>query len=165
MVKNLTKEHKENIRKSMKGKCARGIGWHHTQETKDKIGRAVSGENNAMFGKFGSKHHAYGTHHTVKTKEKIRNSTTKDPNSMYNILQRRGVVVPKGHVRHHYDFNKKNNVFENFRFPSKREHIILHAQAGRRAVYYIRCLKEKSIISKELYDGFLAFVNQDGSVV
>jgi len=47
------------------------LGRNHTQETRDKISAANSGENNYWWGKHGEEHPMFGKTHSKKTKDKI----------------------------------------------------------------------------------------------
>ena len=48
------------------------IGYHHSEETKEKIRRANSGPNSYMYGRTGEKHPFYGKHHTDDANQKNR---------------------------------------------------------------------------------------------
>jgi hypothetical protein len=62
-----TDEMKEYISNKGKGKT-------HSTATKEYLSKALSGENNPMYGVTGDKHHRFGIKHTDESKEKNRQS-------------------------------------------------------------------------------------------
>ncbi len=98
-------------------------GYHHTQETKDKISKnkkgKLAGKYNPMYGVTmskesrqkmseakkglydGEKHPFYGKHHTEETKQKIRDTKEK------NGTTRKGIPQTKEHIE-----NKRKSIIE-----------------------------------------------------
>jgi group I intron endonuclease len=80
--KHLSEETKKKLSDSIKGKTKGEkhylFGKHPSEEARKKMSLAASGENNAMYGKYGEDHPAYGNHHTEETKRAISLSQNGD---------------------------------------------------------------------------------------
>jgi hypothetical protein len=55
----------------------------HTEETKNKISKALSGKNHPFYGKLGRESSFYGRHHTKEAKNKISKALSGKNNPMY----------------------------------------------------------------------------------
>lgn len=77
--RKLSKEHIQKIKKNHKHLSGENHGFygeHHTEETKKRLSKASSGENNPMFGRKGKDNPNTGLKRTKETVQKIKNSKT-----------------------------------------------------------------------------------------
>ena len=95
--KKLSDDHKQKISNSLRGEKNPFYGKHHTEKTKNKIGKANSGIYEERFGKEkaalirtkmseskrGEKNSFYGKHHTKKAKSKMGRDVSGENNPMY----------------------------------------------------------------------------------
>lgn len=69
------------------------LGRKHTEEEKNKISKAISGENNPMYGKKGENHPAYGTKRSEETRKKMSEANSGRNHPQWKDYAR---VVKKG---------------------------------------------------------------------
>jgi group I intron endonuclease len=62
------------------------LGFRHSDETKQKISKRMSGKNNPMFGITGSDHHSFGKPVSAETREKIATTKRGELNPMFGII-------------------------------------------------------------------------------
>ena len=65
------KETRDKVSKANSGENNPNFGKSPSKETRDKISKANAGENNGMYGMSGEKNPMYGKHHTQETKDKM----------------------------------------------------------------------------------------------
>ena len=71
-------------------------GYKHTQETKAKVSKANSGENNPMFGKFGEEHQRFGHKHTLESRKKI--SKARNTSEYYRVYKQNRKDYKQGFI-------------------------------------------------------------------
>ncbi|ABT13665.1 hypothetical protein MT325_M111R [Paramecium bursaria chlorella virus MT325] len=70
-----------------------------SEETKQKMKEAQTGEKNHMYGKTGEKHPLYGKEHTEEIKQKQREAKTGEKNPMYGKTGEKNPMYGKEHTK------------------------------------------------------------------
>lgn len=84
----LSQETKNKISKAMSGKNNVWYGRHHSEETKKKMSKAQSGANNGMYGKT----------HSKETRKKLAETSSGKNNAMYGMSGKKSPNYGKKHL-------------------------------------------------------------------
>ena len=94
-----SEETKQKMKEAQTGEKNHMFGKEHTEETKQKIGEALAGEKNPMFGKTGEKHPMFGKEHTEETKQKIGEALAGEKNPMFGKTGEKNPMYGKEHTK------------------------------------------------------------------
>jgi hypothetical protein len=152
-------------------------GWHHSEETKAKMRKPKSEETKVRM-----RDAQLGSHHLVSldTRKKMSNSRKGKPNGRSGLQHSEETKqkISKAHLGmkrseesvmksattphlHHRDFDHDNNLPENRKLLSRRNHILIHSRSGRRGIIFVKSSMENGIVTKDFYERYLSYINQE----
>jgi len=102
---------------------------------------------------------AVGKKHSQAAKDNMRRAHLGKKRGPYS--KEYIVAAATALVTHHWDFDHDNDFDENRREMTRSRHNSIHRLSGKMATVFIKNAMDKGIVTKEFYEQFLSYINQE----